>query len=152
MSGGKRKQIAPVWFFIFLLCKQALAADTNRTVWITDRKILDCAPKTLRSGQILALKLGKNHGSELAIRRVADKTWYFLVVQSPPKDMHSLMTPDGFAAASHVSLPTDIVGYRWETGYSSERIFTKPGRYTVYSSEALESEEGGHICSIRYDG
>jgi len=33
---------------------------------------------------------------------------------------------------------------------ASLRRYSKPGRYTVYVSDKLESEAGGNICTIDY--
>jgi hypothetical protein len=46
-------------------------------------------------------------------------------------------------------IPANVVGI---LGGDNSRVFTKPGRYTVYSSENLESEEPGYRCEIRYTG
>ena len=66
--------------------------------------------------------------------------------------MHLLMTQEAFADATRVELPASIVGYKWVRDGGNERIFTQPGNYSVYVSTALESEEGGYTCKVRYTG
>jgi hypothetical protein len=57
------------------------------------------------------------------------------------------MTPEAFEKARRVVIPADAVGdYRDKTA----RVFPKPGKYTVYTSENLESEEPGYRCGITY--
>jgi hypothetical protein len=115
--------------------------------------VLGCAPTTLTNRDTLRLRLGPQHGSELAITRLADKTPYFLVVQGAPVDMQSLMSPQEFATATLVEIGTSTTGYRWiAAGGPNEKIFTRPGKYLVTTSTALESERGGYECSLDYVG
>ena len=124
--------------------------DVEETIWLHDSNVLSCAPDELRPGGKLVLTLGPGHGKELAIFRASDKTWLLLIVQQPPADMKLLMSRADFAAATRVEIPAESIGYSWSHDGGEEPIFTSAGRYIVYSSETLESETGGHTCTINY--
>jgi hypothetical protein len=121
------------------------AADDDD--WRDNPKILACSPHVLKTGGAVTLLLGPNHGAELAIRRAGTRDWYFLVVGgTAEKDL--LMPSKAFRAARQVRLPQTVQGLA-DSG-KRERVFSRPGRYTVYISDKLESEAGGNICSIDY--
>jgi hypothetical protein len=79
---------------------------------------------------------------------MADERPFFLVVQSPPADMHSLMSREEFAAARTVTLTSATTGFAWTVDGRNERIFTVEGEYRIHVSEVLESERGGYTCSV----
>lgn len=141
--------LAPVLLPFTAAC--ALAHATSE-LWSEDVNVLACVPASISEGQALRLILGPAHGSELGIRRESDGLWYFLVVQSPPEDMTALMTPLAFTSATELTLAADVKGAEWTAGGGMRRIFSAPGKYTIHSSDALESEKGGYSCSIRYEG
>ncbi len=119
--------------------------------WSTNPRVLACAPEVLRSPAPLVLSLGPGHGRELAIRRVADDSWYFLVVQQPLKGAPLLMTPAAFARAERVEVPTSVAG-RASVEYPQAPVVRTPGAYEVYVSDALESDLGGHVCTVEFLG
>jgi hypothetical protein len=119
-------------------------------LWKEDRKVLACSPTKLGPSDTLVLTLGPKHGRELAITRHGDNIFFFLVVSLPPADMKSLMSPDEFAKARRVTFKTTDTGYAWVKDRGNERVFTMPGKYTVRVSEVLESERGGHRCTVTY--
>ena len=121
-------------------------------VWTVNPNIFRCSPETLDPNGLLTLSLGPGHGRELAIHRESDNVFFFLVVKSPPSDMVSLMTPEQFSGISHLEIPASIEGHAWVAHRGREPVFTTPGTYAVYTSNALESEEGGFTCSIQYSG
>lgn len=100
----------------------------------------------LKKGGALTLSLGPRHGAELAIRRTGTSGWYFIVTGGP--ESQPLMTPKAFAAARRVVLEETLRG--WGNSGKLEKVFSRPGRYTVYISDKLESEAGGNICTIAY--
>src|SRR4051812_12505900 len=122
----------------------AIAQDDSD--WRDSPKVLACSPKLLKKGGTLTLTLGPHHGAELAIRRTGTSDWYFIVTGGPGKQ--KFMTPRAFKAARRVTL-TDTIEGAADSG-KNERVFSKPGRYTIYISDKLESEAGGNICTIRY--
>lgn len=126
------------------------ATDVEPTVWVEDPRVLSCSPTALDAGETLVLQLGSGHGAELAILREVDGTVFFLVVQAPPSGMKALMSREAFSESERVEIPTDSIGYVWEEGRGNERIFDRTSRYTLYTSDALESEIGGHRCSVTY--
>lgn len=95
--------------------------------------------------------LAPGRGSELALRRVADNAWFFLVVSMPPEGYPQLMTPEQFESAVDVKLSPSLSWVQWAEGAKPESVFT-PGRYELYVSEALESEIGGFRCRFTYGG
>ena len=139
-------------FFAALLTTSPVAADGYEpAVWSSNPRILACTPGTLRASQSLVLSLGAGHGRELAIRRVSDNSWYFLVVGSPPEGEPQLMTPGEFASASRTEVPASFQG-RASVDGPLERIFSRTGTYEAYVSDNLESEDGGYMCSFKYIG
>ncbi len=134
-----------------LLTAQAAAPDDYEPAeWFSDSRVLSCSPHTLLASDTLVLKLGPGHGRELAIRRVSDNTWYFLVVGLPADDEPQLMTPDQFAAAQRVEIPATFQVRA--SGGPLESVLNHPGKYEAYVSNVLESEVGGHVCSFNYTG
>ena len=119
--------------------------------WSTNPRVLACAPEVLRPPAPLVLSLGPGHGRELAIRRVADDRWYFLVVQQPLEGTPLLMTPEAFTRAKRVEVPMSFEG-RASVESPLAPVFRTPGAYEVYVSDALESDLGGHVCKIEYRG
>ena len=118
--------------------------------WHHDPNVLACSPTTLSPGQALILTLGRNHGSELAIRRLRDDHWFLLVVGSPPPGHLQLMTPTEFEAANSVEIKSDTVATAWATTAKPELVFSEPGEYEIIVSQNLESEIGGHVCRITF--
>ena len=112
-----------------LLTTNPVAADGYEpAVWSSNPRVLACTPGTLRASQSLVLLLGVGHGRELAIRRVSDDSWYFLVVSSPPEGEPQLMTPGEFASVSRVEVPASFKG-RASVDGPLERIFNRAGSY-----------------------
>ena len=127
----------------------ASAQDQFSAQFVIFPRALDCSPKILRPGQSLTLTLNGNgvHGRELAIERKDQKRWYYLVSAYPQPGPKMLMTPDQFEKASRVVIPADIMA---DHEGKSARVFTTPGRYTVYTSPNLESEQDGYRCEIEF--
>jgi len=139
--------------FTFGFAAHAECQDAGSAVFVTDSRFLKCTPKTLKGDQPLVLTLGRVHGRDLAIRRVAGDIWFDLIMASPPPPMKSLMSRQAFAEARQLIIPADTIGYHWDdkTGKGvGERIFSKPGRYIVYTSDNLESEDPGYKCIVNY--
>ena len=133
-----------------LLTGQVAVDDHPITQWGTDSRVLSCSSESLLSSGKLLLTLGPGHGGELAIRRVSDGTWYFLVVASPPEDVPQLMAPEAFAVASRVEIPATFETRAWVHGGRIEPVMGDSGTYDVYVSENLESEDGGYTCRFEY--
>jgi hypothetical protein len=132
---------------------QTAEIDTYEpTEWLVNDRVLSCSPDSLSASDTLILSLGPGHGDELAIRRVSDNSWYFLVVGQPPKDLPQLMTPDAFSVAERVEIPASIESRAWAVDAPLEPIFSRPGEYEVYVSDILESEVGGYVCNFNYTG
>lgn len=135
---------------LMLIGQAAQGEDYQPAEWFIDKHVLSCSPTTLSSSDTLVLNLGPGHGRELALRRVSDNTWYFLVVGLPGEDEPQLMTPDQFAAAKRVEIPATFQSST--SGGPLEPILNRPGKYEVYVSDILESEVGGHVCGFNYTG
>jgi hypothetical protein len=141
-----------IFLAVLLISSQADANDSYQpSIWSSNQRVLACSPEILQTSQALVLALGPGHGRELAIRRVSDNSWYFLVVDLPLEGELQLMTPDDFALATRVEIPTSFTG-RTSVDGPLGRIFSRPGAYEAYVSDNLESEEGGYVCSFRYIG
>ena len=147
---GLMHWISPV---TLLLASHALAAgDYQPAEWHSDDRVLSCAPKTVPADGTLVLTLGPGHGRELAVRRVSDGAWFFLVVGAPPYDVPQLMTTDEFAAAARVEIPASFQTRAWAVGAVMEPLLRHPGEYELYVSDILESEVGGYACGFSYQG
>jgi hypothetical protein len=144
---------AALILFTFGFTAGATGQDAGSAVFVDNSRVLKCTPKILKGDQPLVLTLGPTHGQDLAIRRVAGNIWFDLIMASPPPPMKSLMSRKQFSEAHQLVLPMDTVGYHWDdhTGKGTgERIFSKPGRYIVYTSDNLESEDPGNKCTLNY--
>jgi hypothetical protein len=124
-------------------------AEMISATFTVQPKLFDCSPKVLRAGQSLTLTLSGAHGRHLAVERQGDPAWYYLVIGAPVPGTTLFMTPDAFKKARRVVIPATVVAdYRGKDA----RVFSKPGKYTLYTSDNLESEDPGYICEIRYAG
>jgi hypothetical protein len=136
------------------ICSLTLASPSayadEDTPWSESAKVLAC-PASVPAGEFVLVTLAPGRGSELALRRVADDAWFFLVVGMPPDDYPQLMTPEQFESAVYVKLPPSLSWVQWTQGTKMERVFT-PGLYELYVSDALESENGGFRCRFTYGG
>ncbi|EKO3766955.1 hypothetical protein P0F26_003659 [Vibrio metschnikovii] len=122
--------------------------EAPETSWIDSDEMVSCNPVELKSSDTLQVRLGLGHGRELAVYRHEENIWLFLVVGSPPPDMVSLMPPQEFESVSSIKISPTATGYRWDSEGGNEAVFSKPGKYTLYVSENLESEEGGYKCEL----
>ncbi|NYZ63432.1 hypothetical protein [Luteimonas deserti] len=138
---------------VVLISGQAVERDEHpSTVWGEEKSVVSCSPATLSASGKLVLSLAPDHGRELAVRRVSDNTWYFLVVGLPPTGVPQLMTPEDFAIAKRVEVPATFETRAWGAWAPLERVFNRPGAYEAYVSNNLESEDGGYRCSFYYMG
>lgn len=136
-------------FLILVPAAFAQAPDETSATFTIEPKFFDCSPKVLRSGQSLTLTLGPLHGRNLAVQRENGEHWNYLVIDGPVPGTTPLMTPDAYEKARRVVLPANVIG---DYQGKDTRVFTKPGKYTLYTSDNLESEEPGYRCEIRYAG
>ena len=130
----------------------AFGAEGDHAVFVVVKQIFDCSPKALKGDQTLTLTMDGNgvHGSELSIRRLKGNVWYDLVDFTPADGVKPLMTPEEYASARRVEISATITARRQGPANIIERVFSRPGRYILYSSTNMESEEGGYICTINY--
>jgi hypothetical protein len=135
--------------FLMLGGASAKVVDETAAVFPIQRTFFDCAPKVLRAGQSLTLTMGPVHGRHLAVEHVGEEHWYYLVMDPRPQFGPYIMAPGAFAKARRVVIPANIIADHWG---KSERVFTKPGKYILYTSDNLESEDPGYRCEIRYAG
>ena len=126
------------------------AEDSDHATFVVVKQIFDCSPKTLKSDQTLTLTMDDKgvHGSELSIRRLKGNVWYDLV--SYDTEVKPLMSPEEYASARRVEIPATITASREAPNMPIGRVFSRPGRYILYSSTNMESEDGGYICTINY--
>jgi len=74
-----------------LVAAQATRAEETRLH--VDRHVFSC-PSTVRATEPFTVTLAPGVGQELAVRRVDDDSWFFLVVASPPADYPNLLEPE----------------------------------------------------------
>ncbi len=140
-----------VLFFIFaVLSSHGIAEESEvpATIWLESDAMVSCTPRELGDDDVLLVNLSGNHGKELALYRHDENLWLFLVVGSPPSTMKSLMSSQQFESAKEIEIAPTTTGYRWDNKGGNETIFSKPGKYTLYVSEDLESEVGGYKCEL----
>ena len=118
--------------------------------WLVDKHFLNCTPSTLTPNGTLTLKLLPNHPGELGIRREKDGTWYFLISTSPSPGQQLLMLPGEFSKQTKLVVRADIKGYVPVVNGSNQPVFTTSGKYDIYVSESLESEDGGYKCVVEF--
>ena len=138
-------------FLLLLIPFASLASQKNEVseaVWVESPKHFNCTPREISLKGRVSIFLGENSFEELAIFRESDNTWLFLVVGSAPKKMNSLMSPSELKLPNVANLTSETKGFRWEANGYNEKIFTAPGKYTLYNSDTLESEVGGYKCDI----
>lgn len=124
----------------------ALAGES--AVFSVSSSALSCSPSVVKVGNPLILVLAAGHGRELAVRRVSDNAWFFLVVSGSNPDEPQLMPVDAFTASRSVAIPAMVISV--QSGKASpERVFSGPGKYEVYVSDNLESEIGGFMCTVQ---
>ena len=135
-----------------LFSSQATDGDGYEpAVRLSNQRVLDCSPQTIKAADSLVLALGSGHVRELAIRRVSDNAWYFLVVGLPPEDEPQLMSPEEFSAVTRVVIPVSFKARSSAEG-PLEPILSRPGAHEAYVSDNLESEDGGYVCRFEYMG
>jgi hypothetical protein len=119
--------------------------------FVVEPHFLSCSPKTLRAGQSLVLTLGPGHGKEMAIRRIKDRSWYSVISYGPaePGDIKPPLTSEEFAVARRLEIPSTAKALL-DGGRGVAPIFSKPGRYTVYVSDNLDSEDPGYRCEFTF--
>jgi hypothetical protein len=65
--------------------------------------------------------------------------------------MKNLMESAEFAEIREVHIGTDIIAYDASIAPgANERIFTTSGKYDIYTSNGLDSDEGGYKCVVDY--
>ena len=140
-----------VLLFIFAFISlhgNAEESEAPEAIWIESDDMLSCTPRMLSRGDVLRVNLSGHHGKELALYRHDENLWLFLVVGAPPSTMKSLMSSEQFESAKEIEIAPTTTGYRWDNKGGNKTIFSKPGKYTLYVSENLESEEGGYKCEL----
>jgi hypothetical protein len=124
-------------------------------IWLKSLKFLTCTPRHLFKGDTLTLRLGLPHGSELGIRRESDNKWYYLILRdlSGYDGMKNMMDVATFSTIREVNINTDVIAFDASISPGgNEPIFTASGKYDIYVSTALESEDGGYKCVVDYLG
>lgn len=132
------------------LCLFSLGALAGESaVFGVSDSALSCSPSVAKVGSTLNLRLAAGHGRELAVHRIADNVWFFLVVSGSSPGEPQLMSVDTFAAARSVAVPATVLSIP-SGKQSPERVFSGPGKYEVYVSDNLESEVGGFMCTVQF--
>jgi len=135
-------------FILALAASQTARAD--ETPWHVSSRALSC-PKAVRAAEPFAITLAPGAGQELAVRRVADGAWFFLVVASPPAEHKNLLEPAELSRSTTVEIPANLRWASWSAGATPEVVF-RSGEYEFYLSDNLESEVGGYRCHLKVTG
>ena len=135
---------------IVAACVLAIAiaqpAVAENAPWRINKDVLSC-PKVVNASQQFLIAVSPGAGRELAVRRVSDNAWFFLVVASPPDSQHNLLSPIELRHGKTVTIPLNLRWPKWTADAKLEPVFQR-GAYELYLSENLESEIGGYKCAI----
>lgn len=138
-------------FLAVLAIALATQGDAPPTPFWNDPDVVRCSPTVVSQFDTIVLSKQSTALRELAVLRPEAKVAHFLVVDLPPENMSSLMSPDQLASATEVRISVaELVGLEWSAGASPELVFTVPGTYQLWLSTNLESEEGAYVCKLRY--
>lgn len=112
---------------------------------------LQCSPDKLSRNDVLVLKFGARHESELAVVR-PDKEYFFVAQRRLARGARADGIPsEMFSGISELHIvPDTFRARRWRSGViDSERLFDRPGKYVFLLGENLESEhEGVQSCEV----
>ncbi|TWT20152.1 hypothetical protein FQY83_10420 [Luteimonas marina] len=137
-------------------------AGDDYNMHVHEPGVMDCGATPLRPGGSLQVKLGAGRHAksfsrapltELSIwREGADNNAHFVLSlgDHDPGLLH--VTPQQLSKASHLNIPANLQAIAWGHMAQKRPVFTRPGTYTLYLTSALESGDGGYICSIEYRG
>lgn len=109
--------------------------EINASFEEEELEIKSCVPQKLYRGETLKVSLGKKHGDNAAILRLADDKWFFLnyVENSRPvwtyEEFESL---SGFEINMATAVNSTNTGF--EDNKPPEKIFSKTGSYRVMTS------------------
>ena len=144
-----------IYTIIALFCSGYHGHAEERTdfdIWVDDPKVFQCQPESLYVGYALEVKLAKDHPKEFGVESHDKNEWYALVMADPPKGAKLLMSTQEFAQTTHLVLPPGTNGATFAESAINRVLFSKPGRYTLYLSNVLESDIGGYKCSVNVLG
>ena len=106
--------------------------------------VMICSPKALEINSILRVQLPAEHGTDLAIVN-PDGEYFFLAFSEDarPSNLKPVIPESTYRALSVVNLNVETaVGVPWgKNTVVPEKIFVQPGRYSVFSSKSLETED-----------
>ena len=128
----------------------AQAARADETPWSVNSRVFSC-PKVVRVAQAFTVTMAPGAGQELAVRRVADGAWFFLVVASPQDGHKNLLEPNQLSRSTKLQVPANLRWSSWAVGAKPEAVFRR-GEYELYLSENLESAQGGYKCQLKVTG
>ncbi|KAB8196221.1 hypothetical protein FKV24_004550 [Lysobacter maris] len=135
-----------------VLAMLAAQSDASPTSFLHDPKVFRCSPAVVGPDDTLVLSKHSRALRELAVRGPDGGAPYFLVVGQLPAEMKPLMSSDQLGEASEVRIRVaELIGLRWSTDSLPEPVFTNPGIHEFWISTNLESEDGAHVCQVRYE-
>ena len=115
---------------------------------------LTCSPDTIGLRDTLTLRMQTPHGGYLAVVR-PDRTNYFVIdpyINSRHSLKYSLIPAEQFQQMAVLRLPTDVSAPPRVYGRDStlERVFSKPGKYTIEVGDNLESDYSNRVtqCTV----
>ncbi len=117
---------------------------------------LQCAPATLKAGDVLTLRMTLPHGP--VMMAIAPDSTQFIVVfhgegQRDRAQRKSLLPPDTFAKMTELSLdPKTLMAGAWVSGRdTNELLFRRPGTYRLLVGSDMETDGPQYAeCLVRY--
>lgn len=130
-------------------------SDVNKTAEIETfegNEILSCLPEKIHSGDSLKIKLKKNHGGYIAIRRVKDGKWFFLY---EVKNSQPVWNIDEFKTLNEIEINPAETFNSTNTGekQTAEKIFDRTGEYEIMvSNQDFGQEDPPYqgLCKVNY--
>ena len=125
-------------------------ARAEEAHWSISSRALSC-PSVVQAGKPFTVRMAPGAGRELAVHRVSDGAWFFLVVDGPTAGQRNLVEPAELARRTHLQIPATLQWAAWSAGAKPQAVF-RPGVYEVMLSDNLDSEQGGYKCRLKVTG
>ena len=127
-----------------------IASDSVETPWTHADKVFSCAVHASEHKQVVRLNKRPSSGGELGVE-TPDGDFFFMVpVDAATTGMPNLDAEE-FSRMTSLDLDPDSLIGTSSRHESRAKVFARPGKYTFYLSDNLESEEGGYTCDVMFD-
>ncbi|MEO8460311.1 MAG: hypothetical protein ABI451_07270 [Dokdonella sp.] len=138
---------------LLVFTSAAAAVDTSEANLVEDVNVFGCSPAVVGPRDEIILRKNAPDRRELSVVRPGARTPHFLVVENAPSKMPQLMSPHDLSQAKEIRISVaKLKGLEWSASAQPELIFDRPGDYEFFLSTTLESEDGGYVCTVKFQG